>query len=170
MEIRGEIFKDIDAIRQVNIAAFGRENEANLVERLRKIPRTFSFVAVHLNQVVGHIFYSPVTVKGKCQPNMFILGLAPMAVIPKYQGQGIGSLLIKYSLEKCASMGCKTVVVLGDNKYYSRFGFIPAKEKGLKCEYIVPDEAFMVLELQSGSLNNCSGIVIYSSEFKNLEI
>ena len=95
-----------------------------------------------------------------------ILGLAPLAVLPQYQRRGIGSLLIKHSLKKCTDLGCKAVVVLGSPAYYSRFGFISAKEKGLKCEYQVSDDVFMVLELQNGSLDGCHGTVKCRLEFQ----
>jgi putative acetyltransferase len=66
-------------------------------------------------------------------------------------------------------LGCKAVVVVGHPEYYPKFGFVPAKEKGLRCEYTVPDEAFMVLELESGALEECVGMVKYRSEFNQLE-
>lgn len=74
-------------------------------------------------------------------------------------------MLIQHSLSECARLGCKVVVVLGYPEYYPKFGFTSAKEKGLRCEYTVADEAFMVLELEKGALEGCSGIVKYRSEF-----
>uniref|UniRef100_A0A832M320 N-acetyltransferase n=1 Tax=Oscillatoriales cyanobacterium SpSt-402 TaxID=2282168 RepID=A0A832M320_9CYAN len=165
MQIRAEKPEDRDAVYRVNVAAFGREGEADLVDRLRGIPSTFSFVAVESEQIVGHIFFSPVAISGTWADDLFILGLAPVAVLPDYQHQGIGSSLIRYGLDACARFGCKAIVVLGYPEYYSRFGFTPAKEKGLGCEYPVPDEVFMVLELEQGALEGCAGTVKYRSEF-----
>ncbi|HEY9826583.1 MAG TPA: N-acetyltransferase, partial [Stenomitos sp.] len=130
---------------------------------------TVSFVAVKLKQIVGHIFYSPVEIEGECGNHLFMLGLAPIAVLPEYQRQGIGKLLIQHSLAECSRLGAKAVVVLGHPEYYPKFGFVPAKEKRLRCEYTVPDEAFMVLELEKGALEGCAGIVKYHSEFNQLE-
>jgi putative acetyltransferase len=169
MEIRFEKPDDFSAVRTVNVAAFERESEADLVDRLRGVAPTLSVVAVESYRIVGHVFYSPVEIEGECDNSLFILGLAPMAVLPERQRQGIGSLLIQHSLEECARLGCKAVVVLGYPEYYSKFGFVPAKEKGLRCEYTVPDEVFMVLELESGALQGCSGIVKYRPEFKEFE-
>ncbi|MCZ0905148.1 N-acetyltransferase, partial [Microcoleus sp. HI-ES] len=90
-----------EALRNINILAFGRENEANLVDKLRGIASTFSFVAVQSDRIVGHIFFSPVVVEGKCSRNLSILGLAPVAVLPNYQRQGIGTLLIREGLKEC---------------------------------------------------------------------
>ncbi|MBM0741819.1 N-acetyltransferase [Phormidium sp. CLA17] len=168
MYIRAEKPDDVSAIYQVNSEAFGRENEASLVNQLRGAASTFSFVAIQSDQIVGHIFFSPVTVRGGSS-NLSILGLAPIAVLPNYQRQGIGSLLIQQSLKACSESGQDAIVVLGDPKYYSRFGFISASTKGLRCEYDVPDEAFMVLELNSGALQDCTGTVQYRSEFKVCE-
>ena len=165
MEVRIETTEDFEAIRAVNIAAFGRENEANLVAQLRLAASTLSFVAVQAEQVVGHIFFSPVSVEGKCPKDILMLGLAQMAVLPEYQRQGIGSLLIPHSLKACAESGWHAVVVLGHPEYYPRFGFVPAREKELKCEYGVPDEVFMILELESRVLQGCRGTVKYRPEF-----
>ncbi|MEG4028865.1 MULTISPECIES: N-acetyltransferase [unclassified Microcoleus] len=169
MDIRTEKPEDVEAVRNINIAAFGRKNEANLVDKLRGIASTFSFVAVQSDRIVGQIFFSPVVVEGKCSRNLSILGLAPVAVLPNYQRQGIGTLLIQHGLKECGRSGFQAVVVLGHPDFYPRFGFIPASRKSLKCEYDVPDEAFMVLELESGALQDCSGTVKYRSEFSLCE-
>jgi putative acetyltransferase len=165
MDIRTEKLEDVEAVRKVNIAAFDRENEANLVDRLRGISSTLSFVAVQSDRIVGHIFFSRVSVVGKCSSNLSMLGLAPVAVLPDYQRQGIGTLLIREGLKECVRSGFQAVVVLGHPDFYPRFGFVPASRKSLGCEYDVPDENFMVLELESGALQDCSGTVKYRSEF-----
>jgi putative acetyltransferase len=169
MDIRTEKPEDLEAVRNLNIAAFGRENEANLVDRLRGTGSTFSFVAVQSDRIVGHIFFSLVTVEGKCSKNLSILGLAPVAVDPNYQRQGIGTRMIREGLKECGRAGFQAVVVLGHPHFYSRFGFIPASRNSLRCEYDVPDEAFMVLELESGALQDCSSTVKYRSEFSLCE-
>jgi putative acetyltransferase len=177
MEVRAEKPEDLEAIRRVNVASFGRDSEADLVDHLRGAASTVSFVAVESEQIVGHIFFSPVAILqsgrsanvGECAGDLLILALAPVAVLPEYQRQGIGSLLIQHGLEECIQLGFKAVVVLGSPTYYPRFGFIPAKKKGLGCEYPVPDEAFMVLELESGALEGCAGMVEYRAEFNQLE-
>jgi putative acetyltransferase len=169
MEVRAEKPEDIEVIHRVNVAAFGRESEADLVDQLRGVASTFSFVAVEVEQIVGHIFFSPVAIIGAYADDLLVLGLAPVAVLPDYQRQGIGSLLIQHGLKECAQLGFKAVVVLGSPEYYPRFGFVPAKKKGLGCEYPVPDEVFMVLELESGVLEGSVGMVKYRSEFNQLE-
>jgi putative acetyltransferase len=168
MEIRAEKTEDIAAVRQVNIAAFGREGEANLVDKLREVPSTLSFVAVLDNSIVGHVCFSSVTLEPNPAEEIFLLGLAPLAVLPQYQRQGIGSLLVQYSLKKCQEAGCNAIVVLGHPEYYPRFGFVPAKQKGLGCEYLVPDEVFMVLELTDEALRDFNGIIKYRPEFSSL--
>ncbi|MDQ3258646.1 MAG: GNAT family N-acetyltransferase, partial [Acidobacteriota bacterium] len=64
--------------------------------------------------------------------------------------------------------GCTVVVVLGHPEYYPRFGFVPAKEKGLRCEYPVPDEVFMVAELEPDALTGQRGLVKYRPEFSDV--
>jgi putative acetyltransferase len=88
-----------------------------------------------------------------------------MAVLPQYQNRGIGSQLVRDGLRKCRRLNCEAVVVLGHAEYYPRFGFVPASRKGLRCEYPVPDEAFMVTELVEGALEGVRGLVKYHPEF-----
>jgi putative acetyltransferase len=165
MEIRAEQTTDIESIHQVNLAAFGRKSEADLVDQLRGIPSTFSFVAIKSQQIVGHIFFSPVEIVGGNDEDLHILGLAPVAVLPDFQRQEIGTLLIQHGLTECDRLGFQAIVLLGSPKFYSRFGFVTAKQKRLECEFSVPDEAFMVLELETGALDRSFGKVKYRSEF-----
>jgi putative acetyltransferase len=93
------------------------------------------------------------------------MGLAPMAVVPAMQRHGVGSMLIRAGLDACACLGCDAVVVLGHAQYYPRFGFSPASMFGLRCEYDVPDEVFMALELQPGRLMGKSSTIRYHAAF-----
>lgn len=168
MEIRFEKPEDFAAVRQVNIAAFERKGEADLVDLLRNVAPVLSFVAVQNGQIVGHLFFSPVSIETDCASIPKILGLAPLAVMPGFQKQGIGSLLVQHGLKECSRLCFSAVVVLGHPEYYPRFGFVPAKRKGLTCEYSVPAEVFMVVELQSEALKGCEGTVKYRPEFSSL--
>jgi putative acetyltransferase len=113
-------------------------------------------------KAVGHIFFSPMAFEG--QESDF-LGLAPMAVRPEFQNQGIGSKLVKEGLRIASESGFKAVFVLGHPGYYPRFGFETAKTKGFVSEYDVPDEVFMVLELEKDALKGKCGLVKYRPEF-----
>ena len=75
---------------------------------------------------------------------------------------------MKSGLEKCRALGVGAVVLLGHIEYYPRFGFVPSVRYGIRCEYEAPEEAFMVLELQSGYLAGKTGIIQYHEAFKNL--
>lgn len=165
IEIRAERRGEYQEIRQVIVAAFGSDTEADLVELLRhrnKAP--VALVAVNDNKIVGHIMFSPVTIT--LAPKAFrAVGLAPLSVLPAFQRQGIGSMLAREGLKKCAAAGFEMVVVLGSHHYYSRFGFSRASLYGLGNEYDA-DEHFMVMELKNGALDKVSGTVRYSPEFK----
>ena len=96
------------------------------------------------------------------------MGLAPMAVAPSHQHQGIGSALVRAGLERCKALGAGAVIVLGHPEYYPRLGFSPAVRFGIGCEYDAPQEAFMVVELQPGYLRGVSGTIQYHDAFKNV--
>lgn len=166
--IRAETAVDHSAVRRVNQLAFGQPHEAALVDTLREAVHPYiSLVAVLDGEVVGHIFFSPVSIESEISP-FTALGLAPMAVSPQYQNQGIGSQLVQAGLKECQRIGHNIVVVLGHSEYYPRFGFMPARLKGLRCQYDVPDEVFMVAELEPGALGGREGLVKYHPAFTNL--
>jgi putative acetyltransferase len=150
----------------INESAFGQPDEARLVDALRARARPFvSLVAEADSAIAGHILFTPVTLDGF---NPLVLGLAPMAVNPDRQRNGVGTALIKAGLDACKSLGAAAVVVLGHTAYYPKFGFVPAARFGLRCEYDAPPEAFMALELQPGTLADAAGTVRYHPAFAEL--
>jgi putative acetyltransferase len=162
LTIRPELESDREAVRAVNTAAFPTPQEAHLVDALRDTGKAvLSLVAAVEGRVVGHILFSPVTVEDGPQTG---LGLAPVAVAPEYQSQGIGSGLIRAGLDAAQRLGYTYVVVLGDPAYYSRFGFETASHFGLANEYEA-DEHFMALALTPNGLRSVSGLVRYAPEF-----
>jgi len=164
MRIRPEDPNDLAAVHAVNEAAFETSAEADLVDALRgKAQPLISLVAEVAGSIVGHILFSPVKLAD--QSGHMLMGLGPMAVIPQHQRQGIGSALVREGLNRCAALGCDAVVVLGHPAYYPRFGFVPASRYGVSSEYDVPDDVFMIMELQPGSLRGISGEVSYDEAF-----
>jgi putative acetyltransferase len=167
MAIRTERPGDIAGIRLTNLAAFPGEAEANLVDRLRtEAHPTISLVADVEDVIFGHILFSPVTLSAA--PDLLVMGLAPMAVMPSHQRQGIGSALVASGVDHCRRIGAAAVVVLGHPGFYPRFGFVPASGFGLRCEYEVPDDAFMAMELAHGVLTGLDGVVSYHPAFASV--
>jgi putative acetyltransferase len=167
MHIRREDPKDYAAVHAVNTTAFETEAEANLVDMLRKEAEpTVSLVAEMDGVIVGHILFSPASLSGF--PDLKIMGLGPLAVIPKYQRNGIGSALTETGLEICKGLGYGAVIVLGHPEYYPRFGFRPSVLYDITSEYDVPEDAFMVIELHPGYLDGSSGVIKYHPAFTNV--
>lgn len=165
MNIRKEKDSDKEQIWQVNAAAFETEAEANLVNALRDSGIPFiSFVAEEDEEILGHILFTPVELVGD-DSGLRLMGLAPMAVLPKVQKKGIGSQLVRTGIIQCSTQGYDAIVVLGHPEYYPKFGFVPSIEYGIKSEYEVPDEAFMVLELKKSSMKGKKGMIKYHDAF-----
>lgn len=170
--IRKEEEKDFDIVEKIveeafKNAEFSDHSEHKLVSRLRKsneFIEELSLVADVNNEIVGHILLTKIKIKNS--NNSFdSLALAPVSVSPKFQGMKIGKALIEKALNKAKEMGFGSVVVLGHENYYPKFGFEVASKFGIKAPFEVPDEVFMAIELKEGKLKNVSGVVEYSSAF-----
>jgi len=165
--VRQESEKDYHCITQCNDLAFKQKGEGTLVEAIRKNPKfipELSLVAEDDSEIIGHILFFPIVIESE-QNNFSSLSLAPMSVLPEYQNKGIGTELVRSGLEKARELGFESVMVLGHEKYYPRFGFKPASNWNIKSPFPVPDEAFMSIELIPDALIKVNGIVIYPKEY-----
>ncbi|MDI9599055.1 MAG: N-acetyltransferase [Acidobacteriota bacterium] len=163
-DIRQEQPGDEAAVHALNVAAFETDAEARLVDALRTSSALMlSLVATRDGAIVGHIAFSPVAADADGRVAHGI-GLAPMAVAPSQQRQGIGGRLIAEGLRRLRAEGHPFCVVLGHVDYYPRHGFVPARTHGLRWEQ-GHDEAFFVQELAPGGLDGISGVVHYRPEF-----
>jgi putative acetyltransferase len=163
--VRSETPADYSAVRRVNERAFGGAEEAQIVEALRGTATPqISLVAEREGRVVGHIFFSPVTVESP-ESSFEAIALGPLAVEPELHKKGVGSRLMHAGLEECRRAGHGLVFVLGHPGYYPRFGFRKAAPGGFRCEFDAPDEAFMFIELVEGAGSGRRGLVRYRPEF-----
>ena len=172
INIREELEKDYEVVERLTEEAFKNAvhsdgTEHLLVNRLRKSDdfiKELSLVAEDNGKVIAHLMLTKAKINNG-DMSVETLALAPVSVIPEYQGKGIGSKLINVALESSRRLGYKSVIVLGHDKYYPKFGFIPASKYGIKAPFDVPDESFMAKELSDGNLIGVSGIVEYAKEF-----
>ncbi|CAN5299182.1 N-acetyltransferase [soil metagenome] len=170
--IRPEKYKDFNAIAAVHTLAFGRPGEANLIELLRD-SNTFmpemSLVAVKDGAIVGHILFSKIIIRRVKNTPLEVLALAPMAVLPSLQQQGIGIQLVEEGIKRARLYSYPGVIVLGHEHYYPKFGFQPASRWGIICPYETEDENWLALELKPNGLATASGLVQYPKEFDSVE-
>jgi putative acetyltransferase len=163
--IRPETAADHDAMRHIDRLAFGQDTEARLVDALRegRFVR-LSLVAEQGGQVIGHILFSdlPITTDAGTVP---ALALAPMAVLPAFQGKGIGSALVRRGLDECRRQGHQIVVVVGHPHFYPRFGFSPKLASALTSPFGGGD-SWMAVELVPGALDGLAGRVQYPPPFE----
>lgn len=166
VKIREEKPEDMAAVRRVNDQAFGGPLEGRIVDDLRgACQETLRLVAVWHGAVVGHIFFSQVTVDTGDQ-TVAAMGLAPMAVLPEFQNRGIGSQLVREGIRRLGKAGCPFIVVLGHAGFYPRFGFKNAAAFGLASPWEeTPEAAFMVRVLDPPAMDRVSGIVRYAVVF-----
>lgn len=156
IHIRASRKTDFNDILLVQSQAFGHNKEAQLTADLlhdNTAEPVLSLLAFDQQKAIGHILFTRVYINTMTtnQPLMHIL--APLAIIPEYQKQGIGGALIQEGLNKLSQMGSELVFVLGHMEYYPKWGFIPdAKKMGYSAPYPIPDEfanAWMVQPLNA---------------------
>ena len=150
-------------VRSINETAFGRLDEADLVDGLRTEGAVLlSLVAEFEQRIVGHILFSRMSIETGSDP-VLAAALAPMAVLPDHQRRGIGERLIRHGLNLLRRRGEQIVIVLGHPDYYPRFGFSSEKARSLASPF--PPEAFMAMELSPGALDGVRGKVRYPAAF-----
>jgi putative acetyltransferase len=166
--IREEAPGDLEAVCAVNRAAFGGEGEAALVRLLWADGEVmFGLVAEVDGQVVGHVLFSRLPIETVTGETISAAALAPLAVLPTWQGRGIGSALVRQGLGVCGRQGVPAVVVLGDPDYYSRFGFSAELARELETPWSGPH--LMAIELAPGGLGDGKGVASYPQAFRQLE-
>ncbi len=172
IRIRQETERDYSSTEDVIERAFEHaeysdHTEHLLVANLRRsdvfVPE-LSLVAEDKGKIVGHIMLTRLIIKDGEEEHES-LTLAPVSVLPQHQHKGIGSALIRKSIEIARDLGFRSVIVLGYDTYYPRFGFKPAHLWGIKTPFDVSKEAFMALELMDGSLDQVKGTVVYPKVF-----
>jgi putative acetyltransferase len=162
--IRTETEADFARVFELQAAAFGRRNEAELVNALRRAAVPHVSLVAEEADIVGHIFFSPVGLEG--EPGAPPLGgLAPVAVEPAKQRRGIGSALVRAGLEACAPLGWRAVFLVGSPAYYSRFGFVAAAPLGFSYGDPQMDPALQLLELEAGAVSGQRGRVVFHPAF-----
>ncbi len=143
-----------------------------MVDALRKNIDVFipelSLVAIIDDQIVGHLLFSKIKIENNNKNEFDSLALAPMAVRPEFQKKGIGGQLIKQGLDIATKLNFKSVIVLGHEHYYPKFGFVATEKWNIKSPFEVPTNVFMGLELVEDGLKNVSGTVKYPKEFETV--
>lgn len=169
--IRPETANDHAKVRRVTTEAFsasefGYNGEADLVERLRACECVLSFVAMDKNEIVGHILFTPASIKNNTK-ELCGMALGPMAVAPSHQNTGIGASLIRFGLQRLSSDDCPFVIVLGHTEYYPRFGFKRAKNFGIAHGFSgIPQDVFFINILNQDSVQTISnGVAFYLPDF-----
>lgn len=172
MKIRKESEKDFSVVFELIEKAFrgvkhSDHREQYLVERLRNseafIPE-LSLVAVCDNMIVGHILVTKIKITNE-RDTYSALTLAPVSVLPAYQGKGIGGQLILEAHKVARVLGFGSIVLLGHEKYYPRFGYKQADQFGIQFPFDAPKANCMVVELIENTLESVYGIVQYPKAF-----
>lgn len=144
-------------------------DEHLIVHKIRKVPafvKELDFIACEKDRIVGNIIYSRAKVVNEENKDFEVLCMGPFAVLPSDQKKGIGSLLLKHSIEEARQLGYKAIIIFGNPDYYQRFGFRNAEKYKIQTSWGENLDAFMALELYDGSLMGISGKFYEDEVFK----
>ena len=165
MYIREASYLDLDDVLLIERVAFGNDKEAELVRELLHDPSAqpvLSLLAYKDDRAAGHILFTAASLK-EIEKAAVIAILAPLAIVPDAQKQGIGGKLVQRGLQLLTKSGVELVFVLGHPEYYPRYGFKPAGQLGFEAPYPIPDQdadAWMVQALRPEMIGSVSGKVI----------
>jgi predicted N-acetyltransferase YhbS len=170
--IRKERAEDHKAVEELIREAFAKEEESDhrehlLVHDLRALDifvPELSLVAVKDGRIIGHILMTPIRIVND-KTSYPSLALAPVSVAPTMQKEGIGGSLIRAAHTKARLMGHRSVILLGHEAYYRRFGYKRASSFGIRLPFNSPDENAMAIELVEGGLRGIHGKVEYPAPF-----
>ena len=158
----------IAGIRDVVRSAFGHDDEAILVDQLRDAGAlAVSMVLVVDDELVAHAGASPMSWVDHDECAV-VWALAPVSVKPEKQRLGYGSQVVRATIDRCRTAGADILTVLGNPKYYGRFGFMPASQHGFRIDDADFGDAFMVMELKAGALSRSSGSLRWHPAFDQL--
>lgn len=169
IKIRLEDIQDYLEVEMVARAAFYRNErieeigvgctEHYMIHELRNSEgiNDLSFVAVLDDKIVGHVIYSHSFILKDDGKRIETLNLGPLSVLPEFQKQGIGSMLMRFSINKARELGYGAIIFFGHPTYYPRFGFVEAKKFGVTTAWGANYPAFMAMELIDGYLKEAQG-------------
>lgn len=166
---RKEDYRDTEEVvrRAFENETYSDQSEHTLVAKLRKsevfVP-DLSLVAVYEDKIIGHILLSKIWIDTE-DKKVESLALAPISVLPEYQNKGVGRKLIQQALTIAEKLDFESVIVMGHEAYYPKFGFKKASHWGIQAPFEIPDELLMAIELKDNSLDHVSGVIQYSNAF-----
>ena len=172
ISIRQETPSDYPAVAEAIKSAYedvgySNHREQFMAERLRNsgafVPQ-LSLVAEVDRKIVGHLMLTKIFIHNQ-EKSIASLALAPLSVVPEFQGKGVGSQLVTEGHRLAKALGYQSVVVLGHPGYYPRFGYEPMKKYGLELPFLVREENCMIISLAEHGLSGVTGKVVYPPEF-----
>lgn len=168
VEFRVERVVDYRSISMLTSAAFAQDDEARLVERIRAsqffVPE-LSIVAETGGKIIAHVLFSRIWFKDRNGYLSDVLGLAPVSVLPEYQGKGIGSAIIEDGLRRAKELEYSAVILLGHPDYYPRFGFVPSNVFQIDLPPFVTDQSAFMVKVLDENRSPRDGTIIYTTAF-----
>lgn len=174
LKIRNETFPDYRDVEELTREAFWNRhvpgcNEHYLLHMLRNCRafiKELDFVAELDGKVVANIVYTKSEIRGDNGENYDVITFGPLSVLPDYQNQGIGGMLIRHTKEIAKKLGYRAILIYGDPGYYGRFDFVEAEKYGIRNSDNMYAAALQALELYPGALSDCPGCFIEDSVFE----
>ena len=174
---RLETPSDYDAVEALIRDAFWNVyqpgcDEHFIVHKMRgnsAVVEHLNYICVDGDVICGHIFYTRTRVVADDGRIFSVLSFGPLSVLPDHQHKGIGSCLVRLTIEKAAAEAFPGVLITGNPKYYHRFGFRPAADFGIVSDDGASFPELMACELGAGRLADVHGRLFFCPEFSDLD-
>lgn len=118
------------------------------------------FVMLLDGQLIGQNMFMRAEIKADDKRSIPIMTMGPICIAPELKRKGYGKLLLDYSLEKAAQMGCGAVCFEGNIDFYGKSGFKVAGSYNIRYHGLDEGEDasfFLCKELIPGYLNGVTG-------------
>lgn len=175
IQVRLEQPSDYRAVEELTRDAFWGQflpdaDEHVLVHKLRKdnafIPALDYVAQTQAGEIVGHILYSKAAIKTNEGKLLEVITFGPLSVHPAYQNKGIGRMLMEHTFDKARQLTYRAILIYGHADYYTRLGFLPAREYGIRNEAGMDVDAFMAMPLYENALSGMAGVYIENPIFE----
>ena len=119
-------------------------------------------------KLIGQNMFMRTSIRADDGRNIPIMTMGPICITPELKRQGYGKILLDYSLDKAAKLGCGAVCFEGNIDFYGKSGFRPASEFNIRYHGLPDGDDDDKIRLNQRKPSKYKGLSRFGPE-KNLQ-